>query len=404
MEPTVKRSDHRILTSHAGSLPRPQDLLEMNRARQSGQQIDEAKRTARITSAVPEVVKKQMDAGIDIVNDGEYGKTNFLNYVQERLGGFELTGRTEQMGAMADRRDRSLFQDFYTEELGPRSAPRQQVACTGPVTYTGQALLQQDIDNFKAALAASNVEEAFMPALAPSYGGENRYYKSADEFDEAVARAMNVEYRAIVDAGFVLQIDDPGLPSFWDRYIPAISLEDYRKLAQRRVELVNLGLEGIPEDRVRYHICWGSWHGPHVTDIPLEHVVDLMLQVHAQMYSIEAANARHEHEWRVWQDVRLPEGKILMPGVVGHATNVIEHPRLVADRIVRYAGLVGRENVVAGTDCGLADVSTPRYVGRSSRPCPKARTSQRRSCGRRYARSVSQWVTAGFDHLRRRAS
>jgi 5-methyltetrahydropteroyltriglutamate--homocysteine methyltransferase len=404
MEPTVKRSDHRILTSHAGSLPRPQDLLEMNRARQSGQQIDEAKRTARITSAVPEVVKKQMDAGLDIVNDGEYGKTNFLNYVQERLGGFELTGRTEQMGAMADRRDRSLFQDFYTEELGPRSAPRQQVACTGPVTYTGRALLQQDIDNFKAALAASNVEEAFMPALAPSYGGENRYYKSADEFDEAVARAMNVEYRAIVDAGFVLQIDDPGLPSFWDRYIPAISLEDYRKLAQRRVEIVNLGLEGIPEDRVRYHICWGSWHGPHVTDIPLEHVVDLMLKVRAQMYSIEAANARHEHEWRVWQDVRLPEGKILMPGVVGHATNVIEHPRLVADRIVRYAGLVGRENVVAGTDCGLADVSTPRYVGRSSRPCPKARTSQRRSCGRRYARSVSQWVTAGFDHLRRRAS
>jgi 5-methyltetrahydropteroyltriglutamate--homocysteine methyltransferase len=325
----------------------------MNRARQSGQQIDEAKRTARITSAVPEVVKRQVEAGIDIVNDGEYGKTNFLNYVQERLGGFELTGRTEQMGAMADRRDRSLFQDFYTEELGPRSAPRQQVACTGPVTYTGRALLQQDIDNFKAALAASNVEEAFMPALAPSYGGENRYYKSADEFDEAVARAMNVEYRAIVDAGFVLQIDDPGLPSFWDRYIPAISLEDYRKLAARRVELVNLGLEGIPEDRVRYHICWGSWHGPHVTDIPLEHVVDLMLQVHAQMYSIEAANAHHEHEWRVWQDVRLPEGKILMPGVVGHATNVIEHPRLVADRIVRYAGLVGRENVVAGTDCGL---------------------------------------------------
>ena len=174
-----------------------------------------------------------------------------------------------------------------------------------------------------------------MPALAPAYGGENRYYNSADEFDEAVAKAMNVEYRAIVDAGFVVQIDDPGLPSYWDRYVPAISLEEYRKQAQRRVELVNLGLEGIPEDRIRYHICWGSWHGPHVTDIPLEDVVDLMLQVRAQMYSIEAANARHEHEWRVWEDTKLPDGKILMPGVVGHATNVIEHPRLVADRLIR---------------------------------------------------------------------
>jgi 5-methyltetrahydropteroyltriglutamate--homocysteine methyltransferase len=259
----------------------------------------------------------------------------------------------EQMGAMADRRDRSLFQEFYAEELGPRSAARQQLACTGPVTYTGQALLQQDIENFKSALAGVNVEEAFMPALAPAYGGENRYYRTADEFDEAVAKAMNVEYQAIVEAGFIVQIDDPGLPSYWNRYVPAIGLDEYRKQAQRRVELVNLGLEGIPEDRVRYHICWGSWHGPHVTDIPLEDVVDLMLQVRAQMYSIEAANARHEHEWRVWQDVKLPDGKILMPGVVSHATNVVEHPRLVADRIARYANIVGRENVVAGTDCGM---------------------------------------------------
>jgi 5-methyltetrahydropteroyltriglutamate--homocysteine methyltransferase len=257
------------------------------------------------------------------------------------------------MGAMADRRDRSLFEEFYQDELASRFGARQQLACTGPVSYVGQALLQTDIDNFKAALAGARVVEAFMPALAPSYGGENRYYKTQDEFDEAVARAMNVEYRAIVGAGFVLQIDDPGLPSFWDRYIPAISIEEYRKQAARRVELVNLALEGVPEDRVRYHICWGSWHGPHVTDIPLEDVVDLMLDVKAQMYSIEAANARHEHEWRVWRDVKLPDGKLLMPGVVSHATNVIEHPRLVADRIERYAELVGRENVVAGTDCGL---------------------------------------------------
>jgi 5-methyltetrahydropteroyltriglutamate--homocysteine methyltransferase len=349
----MKSSEGRILTSHAGSLPRPQDLLDMNRAKQMGQPVDEAARAARIRAAVPEVVARQVRAGIDIVNDGEYGKTNFLNYVQERLGGFEPTGRSEHMGAMADRRDRSLFEEFYQDELASRFGARQQLACTGPVSYVGQALLQTDIDNFKAALAGARVVEAFMPALAPSYGGENRYYKTQDEFDEAVARAMNVEYRAIVGAGFVLQIDDPGLPSFWDRYIPAISIEEYRKQAARRVELVNLALEGVPEDRVRYHICWGSWHGPHVTDIPLEDVVDLMLDVKAQMYSIEAANARHEHEWRVWRDVKLPDGKLLMPGVVSHATNVIEHPRLVADRIERYAELVGRENVVAGTDCGL---------------------------------------------------
>ena len=349
----MKRSDGRILTSHAGSLPRPDDLLALNRARQTGQPVDEEARAARIRAAVPEVVRRQVEAGIDIVNDGEYGKTNFLNYVQERLGGFEPTGRVEHMGAMADRRDRSLFTQFYEDELATRSGPRKELACTGPITYIGQDLLQTDIENFKAALEEVEVEEAFMPALAPAYGGENRFYNSQDEFEEALARAMNVEYRGIVEAGLVLQIDDPGLPSFWDRFIPALSLEEYRNVAGRRVELVNLALEGIPEDRVRYHICWGSWHGPHVTDIPLEDVVDLMLAVKAQEYSIEAANARHEHEWRVWQDVKLPEGKILMPGVVSHATNVIEHPRLVADRIIRYADLVGRENVVAGTDCGL---------------------------------------------------
>ncbi|HEX5370642.1 MAG TPA: cobalamin-independent methionine synthase II family protein [Dehalococcoidia bacterium] len=296
---------------------------------------------------------KQIEAGVDVVNDGEYGKTNFLNYVQERLGGFEPTGESEQMGAMADRRDRSLFQEFYADELAGRSPARSRLVCTGPIGYTGQKQLEADIDNFKHAISGAKIEEAFMPALAPSYGGENRYYKTQDEFDAAVAKAMNVEYRAIVEAGFVLQIDDPGLPSFWDRYIPAIGVDEYRKQAARRVELVNFALEGVPEDRLRYHICWGSWHGPHVTDIPLEHVVDLMLNVRAQMYSIEAANARHEHEWRVWQNTKLPEGKILMPGVVGHATNVIEHPRLVADRIEKYADLVGRENVVAGTDCGL---------------------------------------------------
>jgi 5-methyltetrahydropteroyltriglutamate--homocysteine methyltransferase len=194
------------------------------------------------------------------------------------------------------------------------------------------------------------------------YGGENRYYATQEEFDIAVAEAMAVEYRAIVDAGFVLQVDDPALPSYWDTHTPALTLEEYRKEAAHRVEMVNHALRGIPEDRVRYHICWGSWHGPHSTDIPLEDIVDLLLQVNAQCYSIEAANARHEHEWRVWRDVKLPEGKILMPGVVSHATNVLEHPRLVADRIERYAELVGRENVIAGTDCGLGGRVHPQIA------------------------------------------
>jgi 5-methyltetrahydropteroyltriglutamate--homocysteine methyltransferase len=350
----MKRSDNRILSSHAGSLPRPDDLFQVNRQKMSGQPVDEAARADRIKAALPDVVAKQVEAGVDIINDGEYGKTNFLTYVQDRIGGMTPTGKSEHVGAMADnRRDRSLFPEFYQDEIGSRTVARRQVACTGPITYIGGALLQTDIDNFKAALRGARYEEAFMPALAPSYGGENQYYKTEEEFEVAIAEAMNVEYRAIIDAGFMLQIDDPGLPAFWDAFTPALSLEEYRKLAARRVELVNHALQGVPEDRVRYHICWGSWHGPHVTDIPLEDIVDLMLDVKAECYSIEAANARHEHEWRVWQDTKLPDGKTLMPGVVSHATNVVEHPRLVADRIVRYANLVGRERVIAGTDCGM---------------------------------------------------
>jgi 5-methyltetrahydropteroyltriglutamate--homocysteine methyltransferase len=274
--------------------------------------------------------------------------------VQDRLGGFERTGNMEQMGAMSDnRRDRSLFPEFYQDELANRWGGRPQLACTGPITYVGQALLQTDIENFNAALKGARYDEAYLPALAPTYAGENRYYKTQEEYEEAVAEAMGVEYRAIVDAGFALQIDDPGLPAQWDGFLQEPSLEDYRKQAARRVELVNHALRGIPEDRVRYHICWGSWHGPHVTDIPLIDIVDLMLDVKAECYSIEAANVRHEHEWKIWRDVKLPEGKTLMPGVVSHATNVVEHPELVADRIVRYAELVGRERVIGGTDCGM---------------------------------------------------
>jgi 5-methyltetrahydropteroyltriglutamate--homocysteine methyltransferase len=350
----MQRSESRILTSHAGSLPRPPDLLAMNRELQAGHAVDEAARAALVRASVPEVVAKQVEAGVDVINDGEYGKTNFLNYVRDRLGGFEPTGRDEQMGAMRDdRRDRQAFREFYDDELSRGVPPRPLLAATAPITYTGHALLQADIDNFKAALQGQTYVEAYMPALAPMYGGENQYYATQEEFDVAIAEAMGVEYRAIVDAGFVLQVDDPALPAFWDSHTPALTLQEYRKEAAHRVDMVNHALQGIPEDRVRYHICWGSWHGPHSTDIPLEDIVDLMLQVKAQCYSFEAANVRHEHEWRVWQDVKLPEGKVLMPGVVSHATNVLEHPRAVADRIERYAEIVGRENVIAGTDCGL---------------------------------------------------
>ena len=350
----MKRSDNRILTSHAGSLPRPDDLNQMNRDKMSGKPIDEAVRTARIRESVPEVVRKQAECRVDVVNDGEYGKVNFLNYIRERLSGFEPTGDSEHMGAMAaNRRDRIGFEDFYAAELGGRALPRKQLVCTAPISYARTDLLQTDLDNFKAAMQGVEVEEAFIPALTTMSVGPNRYYKTDEEYETALADAMRVEYKAIVDAGFVVQIDDPGLPAQWDAYVEAPPLAEYRMVAGRRIEVLNYALQGIPEDRVRYHICWGSWHGPHVTDIPLGDIVDLMLSVKAQMYSIEAANVRHEHEWKVWQDTKLPEGKILMPGVVGHATNVIEHPELIADRIETYARLVGRENVVAGTDCGL---------------------------------------------------
>jgi len=230
------------------------------------------------------------------------------------------------------------------------------------VTYTGAAQLQADLDNFRDALQGQKYEEAFLPALAPTYTGDNRYYANEDEYLTAVADAMRVEYEAIINAGYILQIDDPGLPAYWEAYIPAISVSEYRKVAAKKLEVLNHALRGLPEDRIRYHICWGSWHGPHSEDIALADIADLVLAVRAQTYSVEAANVRHEHEWRVWRDVKLPEGKILMPGVVGHATNVLEHPQLVADRIVKYAGLVGRENVIAGTDCGLGGRLHPQLV------------------------------------------
>jgi 5-methyltetrahydropteroyltriglutamate--homocysteine methyltransferase len=357
----MKRSRDRILTTHVGRLQRPEELTQAMEAHPRGQPTDAAF-AARLKEAVVGVVRQQAEAGVDIVNDGEFGKLSWNTYINGRLGGHEPVpikpGERERVS-----RDRAEFAAFYEElERGGsayyrspgRDAPSgMRWACTGPVTYVGQDALRHDLDNLRDALAGVTVEEAFIPATSPSRPRTNQHYASEDAYYEAVADAMHSEYRAIVDAGFVLQMDDPLLPTLWDHDVREPGLAEYRKRAGRQVEIVNHALRGLPEDRVRYHICWGSWHGAHAYDLPLKDVVDLLLQVRAQGYVIEAANARHEHEWQIWKDVKLPEGKILIPGVVAHATNGIEHPELVAWRIRNFASVVGRENLIAGTDCGL---------------------------------------------------
>jgi 5-methyltetrahydropteroyltriglutamate--homocysteine methyltransferase len=363
----MKRSANRILTTHVGSLPRPDDLLDLNNAIYSDRKYDETTYDEVLTRGVAEIVRKQAEVGVDVINDGEFGKASrgatdygpWVSYAWRRLGGWE-SGEPGLMPSLARRRDWQRFPGFYAELNQPAltssnpSSGRPQFF-TGPVVYTGHHALQADLANLKAGLSAGAAEEAFITSVAPgSFGrGQNRYYASDEEFLYALADALKTEYRAIVDAGFLLQLDDPGLSDGWDSINPALSVEEYQKFAALRIEAVNYALQGIAEDRVRYHICWGSWHGPHTTDIPLREIVHLLLSVRAGAYSVEAGNARHEHEWRVWQDVKLPPGKVLIPGVVSHATNVVEHPELVAERIVRFANLVGRENVIAGSDCGL---------------------------------------------------
>ncbi|HEU0074334.1 MAG TPA: cobalamin-independent methionine synthase II family protein [Dehalococcoidia bacterium] len=360
----MQRSENRILTSHAGSLPRPDALIEMNQARLDGRAVDDAAFSKTLTDSVASVVREEVDAGVDVVNDGEYGKASrgtidygpWMSYAYERITGWELD-QPSSGGVMAARRDRQLFPGAYSEITSgaTRFAATTPRVFTGPVSYVGEPALKADIENLKAAMQGAGAAEVFMTSVAPGSFGrrQNRYYKTDEEFVFAVAEAMREEYRAIIDAGFVLQLDDPGLPDSWDMFNPEPPLGEYKRYASVTIEALNHALEGLPEDRVRYHICWGSWHGPHTTDLPLKDIVDMLLSVRAGCYSVEAGNVRHEHEWKVWRDVKLPDGKILMPGVVSHATNVVEHPEVVADRIVRYASVVGRENVIAGTDCGL---------------------------------------------------
>jgi 5-methyltetrahydropteroyltriglutamate--homocysteine methyltransferase len=355
----MKRSTERILTTHVGSLVRPDPLLDCLRARRDGAGYDAAAHRRVLSASVNEVVARQREAGIDIVDDGEFGKTiSWSQYALERLGGFERRPITPGADPFARGADRARFADFY-RELDAREgyATTSESVCVGPITYTGQAALQEDIENLKAAMAAHGVEEAFLPVAAPSSvipDRKNEHYASDEACLEALAEAMRVEYRTIVDAGLLLQLDDARAAVTYDRMVPPATFAEYRRWLGRQVEILNHALDGIPEERVRYHVCWGSWPGPHTTDVPLTAIADLVLQVRAGAYLIEGANPRHEHEWRVWQDVRLPDGKVLIPGVISHATNVVEHPELVAERLGRFAAVVGREQVIAGTDCGFA--------------------------------------------------
>jgi 5-methyltetrahydropteroyltriglutamate--homocysteine methyltransferase len=353
----MKRSTERILVTHAGSLARPKDLMEMLLARNDGKPYDREALPKRLRSAVAEVAQKQIECGVDIVNDGELGKSNFSRYARERLSGFvERPAGPDFKPTSIFGRDMIEFPDYFNRGGRTSIGHHSRVFyCAEPLKYVGHDEVKADIENLKAALHGKQFEEAFLPAIAPGtmeHWMKNEYYPTEEAYLFAIADAMHEEYKAIVNAGFVLQIDDPDLADAWQMF-PQMSVADYRKYQEMRIDALNHGLRDLPIDRVRFHMCWGSYHGPHKYDIPLKDIVDIILKVRAGAYSIEASNPCHEHEWRVWEDVKLPDGKILIPGVVGHYSDFIEHPQAIADRLVRYAKIMGRQNVIAGTDCGI---------------------------------------------------
>ena len=377
----MRRSTDRILTTHAGSLPRPQSLIDAYRAGQdAGERGLIADGETQLSDAVAEVVAEQARCGVDVVNDGEFGKPMtedsdygaWATYIYSRLSGYELRERTDPGRVMQEIfgtcKDRVDFASFYAAGLDGTAAPRRRArplpANVAPIKYTGQALIQRDIANFKVALAEQDVADAFMTAAFTGVQiGPNDYYKTRDEQAVALAEAMREEYRAIVAAGLNVQIDDPLLVNVYEmQYSLSGDLAGFRRWAEGHVELLNHALDGIPQDKIRYHLCWGSWVGPHSTDLPLRDVIDLLVKINASQYSFEAANPQHEHEWKVWEGRVLPEGRAVIPGVVTHKTNILEHPETVADRIVRYANVVGKENVIAGTDCGLGGRMNPQLA------------------------------------------
>ncbi len=359
----MARDADRILTTHVGSLVRPVKLVEYIDAMERGLAVNQAAFDELLQQSSDEVVRRQQQAGIDIVSDGEFGKFRSWNfYVLARLGGIEERAIIESQGGS---RDRQLFPEFYAEYFPTQRLPKRGTVYTvGPVKYTGHAALRKDIEIFKQSLKGVDVE-GFLPVVAPASAVpmfRNEYYKNEEEAIFAVAEALREEYKTIVDSGLYVQIDDAFLPYVYDLTFGSADLEGFRKWAQVRVDALNHALQGIPEEKVRYHICWGSFNTPHVGDVPLRDIVDLVTQVKAGAYCIEMGNPRHEHEWRVWETAKLPAGRKLVPGVISHSTNVVEHPELVAERLVRLAKIVGRENVIGGTDCGFAQSPHVRRV------------------------------------------
>jgi 5-methyltetrahydropteroyltriglutamate--homocysteine methyltransferase len=407
----MQMSSGRILTSHAGSLPRPEDLIELNRRRAAGDLTGESEGgesgesaesgagaeeafQRKLSSAVADVVARQQATGIDLVNDGEYGHSMghrydfgpWWTYVFQRLGGLEMVPPAQLtrpkappkagakpgevvLSAFPERRDWVQFSDAYGDPNSGVALPNREnrptvPVCRGPITYTGREALQYTIANVKAALAAAGLAEGFLNAVGPAscVRFANDYYETDEELLYAAADAMREEYTAIIDAGLILQIDDPSIAESWDQVNPEPTVEAYQRYTMVRAEALNHALRGLPADRIRFHLCWGSWHGPHVTDLPMADIIGILLSINAGAYSFEAANVRHEHEWKVWRENKLADGKVILPGVVSHSTNVVEHPELVADRIVRYAEIVGRENVIASTDCGLGGRVHPQVA------------------------------------------
>ena len=350
----MKQSTDRILTTHVGSLARPHSLLDIMKEREHDRPYDAEALDREIADAVKYVVAHQVENGIDIVADGEMSKVSFLGYVKDRLAGFEVDTGPSRM-APTWQVEFDMFPEYYTEYFKKYSSavsPLRRIIAKGPISYAGKALLQTDIDNLKAACEGLDIADAFMPACGPSGFGRNEYYKDHEEYLNAVAEAMREEYLGIVEAGFILQVDDPWLIDMLGD--PGQSVESRNRAAAIHVEALNHALRGIPEDRIRHHTCYGLNHGPRLTDIPLKTALEYTFQINAQAYSFEVMNPRHMHEWRQVQEVGVPDGKILIPGLIGHANNYVEHPELIAEFICNYASIVGKENVIAGADCGFS--------------------------------------------------
>ena len=356
----MKFSENRIFTTHTGSLIRPDELLRFIGPMQTGEKYDEAEFEHCLTASVREIVRKQAETGIDIVSDGEFGKSiSWAQYALQRLSGFERRAfEGDSQNPFAQGADRTKFAEFYEELDGKQSmATVSESVCVGPIEYTGINEVERDIANFKSALSKVNVEEGFLPVAAPSSvipDRRNEYYDTEDQCVDAIGKAMRTEYLSIINAGLVLQLDDARAAVTFDRMVPPNNFEDYYRWLGYQVDVLNQALEGIPQEKIRYHVCWGSWPGPHTSDVPLKSIVDQILRINAGAYVIEGANPRHEHEWKIWSEVEFPKNKILIHGVISHATNVVEHPELISDRICRIAELIGPERIIAGTDCGFA--------------------------------------------------